>query len=165
RWSDHGQEAADLERFEQALDLALASEEELGVLLVERFEPAIGADVVLLAWNRGAQVRLVPPDGPAERVEAVGLTDAVTQVNPGAHPQERRQQAGIERLGDARQQDRDQAEAVPVLGGAVLRQVELFARPVTLAVRPDEEGEGVRGLDAFGDLGLPLLAGREAPGV
>lgn len=91
-----------------------------------------------------------------------GRDGPVAARGPCPRRDERRQRRRVERLFDARQQNREHPE-VAVLGRAIERQAELLQLPVTEPTRTDEDRAGPRRLDPGGDLGLPVAAGRQAP--
>ena len=157
------QEGAGLQLFEQALDVGLAPEEEVGVLLVEGLQAAVGGTV-------GAAVeRAVGAEGDAldradEGLQAARALDPCAQVDPGAGREEGREPARVEGVGELGQEDEEEAEGA-VGGCAAQGDPELLALPVADVVGPEEDGAGLRGGEPLGELLLPVPAGDEVPGV
>ena len=75
RSAEDGQEARRLQLFDEALDVALAPEEEFGVLFVESLQAAVRADVVA-RLNRTFGSEREPLDGVDERLKAARVFDA-----------------------------------------------------------------------------------------
>lgn len=85
------------------------------------------------------------------------ITDSVTEIDPRPTIQERRDEAGIEGVGQTGQQHRGQ----PVLargGGSIPHQMELLLLPVAEIVGPDKHRAGRRISDPSRERVLPSLS-------
>lgn len=92
-----------LQALEEPLDVGIAPEEELGVLLFEGLEAAVGAH--LRASSRCfLRADRDPHDGVDEPLEQAAVVDPAAEVHPRARRDERGEVRGIERLRDPRQQ-------------------------------------------------------------
>ena len=125
---EHGEEARGLELLEQPLDIAFAAEEDVGVLLVEGLEaavgrPVVGADRGLCRPQRHTSHRVDKPLEPSR------LVPPLAEVDPRPRGEERRQGARVERLGQPGKQHREEPE-IALLRRAVERHAELLQLPV-----------------------------------
>lgn len=152
------------ELFQQALDVGVAPEEELRVVLVEGLQAPVRADIGRGLDLRWRAVRYAF-DGIDEWLEVASILVARAEIDPGVRRENGWQIGRVERLWQAGQENKEEAVGA-ILGGPVLGELQLLARPVADAVRPDEDGAG-RGLleDSLGDFLLPATARCQMPGV
>ena len=144
-----------------AASVVLATEEELGVVLVEA-----GAGRGRARPSRRRRRRRRDRgagragDGRDQVLERVGVGGAGAQVDPGAGAQEGQPRVG--HLRRAREQDEEEPE-LGVLGRPVVGHGQLLARPVPEPRRADHDGTGRGPGEAVDDLLLPGPAGGEDP--
>ena len=163
RAAEHRQERGRLELLDEPLGVGLASEEELGVAFVEALQAAVRRRVVAARDGLGGAERDAL-DRVDQRLQGPLVGDPGAQVDPGAGAQERRQDGGVERLGQAGEQHQEHPVA-RVLGRDVERHRELLVLPGADVRRADEHGAGLRLVQALGQLLLPAPARRQAPDV
>ena len=136
RWAEHGEEAGLLELFEEPLDVGVAPEEELGVLLLEGAKAAIGGgDAVLLRgrpWGRGGTTDRID-----QRAKGRLALVATAEVDPWAGAEEGRKGVRVERLGNARKEHDEKTEC-GIPGGTVVSERQLLVLPVDEVGRADE---------------------------
>jgi hypothetical protein len=161
RRAEDRQERGGPELLEQALNLAVAPEEEPGVLLAEDLQSAIRGDVVI-GDHRHVRTERQPLDRVDEVLARPRVIDAAAQVDPRARAQEVRQAVGIERLRDAGQQDGEHPE-VQLRRGAIDRDGDLLARPGPEVVGADEHRARLGRVERCSELALPVCAGRQRP--
>ena len=139
------------------LDLPVAAEEELGVLLAKHPQAPIGHHVITARHGR------VGSDGTPLtaliRSCSASVVAAATKVNPRPCAQERRRQ--LRPIGSSR--PASSTEKTRLGGGAIKRDVDLLALPRAQVMRSHENRAGPRRTQPGGELTLPRSAGRQRP--
>jgi hypothetical protein len=162
RCPEHGQEPAELELFEQSLDVAVAAEEQLGMLFFEHLQPAVGGCIALRAdqWARADRDAL---HGVNQIPQCARTLNSVAEVNPCTHAKEQRERVGVKRL-EPRQQYRE--DAVPrVLRGTIQGGSDLQPLPRPEVVRSYEDRARCAESQSLSKFILPRPSGRHAPDV
>src|SRR5206468_7185296 len=141
------------------------------MLFIKHLQPLIGAGVIGLAmrtvWAGWLSFNCVD-----EHAKRSLIVKTFAKVDPGPLSEEGRQFAVVERIRNARKQNRDQP-VTRLLRCAILGDKNLFARPISDAVWPDEycasrttaEGIHETRLKGFSGNEVPLVQPGFHPGV
>ena len=158
RRTEYRQKPASSELLQHPGRVVLPPHEELGMGLVERLKPAIGAGSVRLnVWKHPGRT-----GDRADKVLERRRGEAVTKINP--RPCAEKCELGISEIGRTREQDHEYAKGA-ILSRAIGCDRQLLSHPASEPMVTHEDRAGLRRVQSLEYLWLPTLPRSAIPGI